>query len=237
MDKATALHLQRPTALMAPHMHVIVLGSGRIGSSLAVRLDEEGHRVSIVDRDRESFRRLPDRFTGRAVMGNGFDRDVLEQAGIREADSVAAVMYGDNSNIVAARIAKETYEVPRVVARIKDPRRAEIYQRLGIPTVAMVTWTTDQVARRLLSDDAATDWTDASGTLSLVERDLPASWVGKDLAALDTERFRLVAVSRAGAAQLAVPGLVGQDGDILHLLVTGGAEEQLAQFLGGGAGS
>lgn len=213
-------------------MHVIVLGSGRIGSSLACRLDESGHSVSIVDRDREAFRRLPERFTGRAVLGSGYDRDVLDQAGIREAGAVAAVMYGDNSNIVAARIAKETYEVPRVVARIKDPQRAEIFQRLGIPTVAMVSWTTDQVMRRLFVDDSATDWTDASGTLSLVERDLPDSWAGQRLdALLNEDRFRLVAVSRGGTARIATGSIVAQEGDVLHLMVRSDAEDELARLL------
>jgi trk system potassium uptake protein TrkA len=215
-------------------MHVIVLGSGRIGAALATRLDQEGHSVSIVDRDRESFRRLPERFTGRAVLGNGFDRDVLEQAGVREADAVAAVMYGDNSNIVSARIAKETYEIPRVVARIKDPRRAEIFQRLGIPTVAMVTWTTDQVRRRLFGEETSVDWTDASGQVLLVERDLPDSWAGRRLDELDRgERFRLVALSRAGSARLVAPGLVGQEGDILHLVVHAGARDELEALLSG----
>ncbi|HEX4979766.1 MAG TPA: TrkA family potassium uptake protein [Acidimicrobiales bacterium] len=215
-------------------MHVIVLGSGRIGSSLALRLDEEGHSVSIVDRDREAFRRLPERFTGRAVLGSGYDRDVLEQAGIHDAGAVAAVMYGDNSNIVAARIAKETYEIPRVVARIKDPRRAEIFQRLGIPTVAMVTWTTDQVRRRLLGGSDTPDWTDASGTLSLVDRELPDRWAGHKLDGLhDGERFRLVAVSRAGTARLATPALIGQEGDVLHLMVHNDAEAELDELLAG----
>lgn len=219
-------------------MHVIVLGSGRIGSSLAVRLDEDGHTVSIVDRDRESFRRLPDRFAGRAVLGSGYDRDVLEQAGIGEAEAVAAVMYGDNSNIVAARIAKENYAVPRVVARIKDPRRAEIYQRLGIPTVPMVTWTTDQVRRRLIDGDTTPDWTDPSATLALVQRELPTSWVGRRLAALDVgDRFRLVAVSRGGAARLATGDEVAQEGDVLHLMVQIEAEQALDALLRAGPGA
>ena len=217
-------------------MRVIVLGSGRIGSSLAIRLDAGGHAVSIVDRDRDGFRKLPERFTGRAVLGNGFDRDVLEQAGIREAGAVAAVMYGDNSNIVAARIAKETYEVPRVVARIKDPQRAEIYQRLGIPTVAMATWTTEQVHRRLFADQSAVDWTDASGQLSLIERALPDAWAGERLDALDGgDRYRLIAVSRAGAPRLAAHGLVGQEGDVLHLIVRTDAIEDLHTLLASGA--
>ncbi|MBW3556987.1 MAG: TrkA family potassium uptake protein [Actinobacteria bacterium] len=216
-------------------MHIIVLGCGRIGAELAVTLDKDGHSVAIVDRDRESFRRLPDRFTGRAVLGNGFDRSVLEQAGIDEAEAVAAVMYGDNSNIVAARIARETYAVRRVVARIKDPKRAEIYQRLGIPTVATVTWTTDQVLRRLFPDDTVTDWTDPSGSLLLVERDLPEKWAGRRLDPLDgRDRYRLMAITRAGEARLAVPGLVGQEGDILHVLVRKDTAEELEALLRGG---
>jgi len=219
-------------------MHIIVLGCGRIGAELATALDKGGHSVAIVDRERESFRRLPDRFTGRAVLGNGFDRAVLDQAAIEGAGALAAVMYGDNSNIVAARIARETYEVRRVVARIKDPRRAEIYQRLGIPTVATVTWTTDQVLRRLFPDDTVTDWSDPSGSLLLVERDLPDSWAGQRLDHIEgQDRYRLMAITRAGQARLAVPGLVGQEGDILHLLVRREAIEELEKLLGGGGAS
>lgn len=219
-------------------MHIIVLGCGRIGAELAITLDKGGHSVAIVDRERESFRRLPDRFTGRAVLGNGFDRAVLDQAAIEGAEALAAVMYGDNSNIVAARIARETYEVRRVVARIKDPRRAEIYQRLGIPTVATVTWTTDQVLRRLFPDDTVTDWSDPSGSLLLVERDLPDSWAGRRLDHIEgQDRYRLMAITRAGQARLAVPGLVGQEGDILHLLVRREAIEELEKLLDGGGAS
>ncbi len=204
-------------------MHIIVLGCGRVGAEIAVHLDGAGHSVAIVDRDRASFGRLPDRFTGRAVRGNGFDRDVLEQAGAEEAYALAAVMYGDNSNIVSARIARETYGIQNVVARIKDPRRAEIYQRLGIPTVATVTWTTDQVMRRLFPEKTVTDWTDASGSLHLVEHDLPDVWAGRRLDGLAAERFSVVAVTRAGQPRLMAKGLVGQEGDILHVLVHGDA--------------
>src|SRR5688500_12694975 len=140
-------------------MHVIVVGCGRVGSELAVALDRDGHSVSIIDKNRNAFRRLPDRFTGRAVVGFGFDRDHLEQAGIGETSALAAVTSGDNTNILTARIARETYAIASVVARIYDPRRAVIYQRLGIPTVATVSWTTDQVMRRLFPERAMTEWT------------------------------------------------------------------------------
>lgn len=217
-------------------MHIIVLGCGRIGSRLATTLEAEGHTLAVVDRDRDSFRRLPDRFTGRAVLGNVIDRTVLEQAGVSEAGAVAAVTSGDNSNIVAARVARETYEIASVVARIKDPKRAEIYQRLGIPTVATVTWTTDQVRRRLLPDAPATDWTHPSGSLHLVERDLPPGWAGKDLSPLcgtgtPDDRFRLVTVTRAGEGKLAGPGMIGQDGDVLHLLVQDDGADDVEQLL------
>src|SRR5438309_11075918 len=159
-------------------MHVIVVGCGRVGSELAAELEAQGHTVAVIDKNRNAFRRLPERFTGRAVLGFGFDRDHLEQAGIREADALAAVTSGDNSNILTARIARETYEIANVVARIYDPRRAAIYQRLGIPTVATVAWTTDQVRRRLLPDRVVSEWTDPSGEVSLIERRMPPAWAG-----------------------------------------------------------
>src|SRR6266571_1801087 len=151
-------------------VHVVVVGCGRVGSELAAELEAQGHTVAVIDKNRNAFRRLPEKFTGRAVLGFGFDRDHLEQAGIRDAGALAAVTSGDNSNILTARIARETYEIQNVVARIYDPRRAVIYQRLGIPTVATVTWTTDQVMRRLFPEQSVTEWADPSGELVLVER-------------------------------------------------------------------
>ena len=215
-------------------MHVVVVGCGRVGSELAVTLESEGHTVAVIDKNRNAFRRLPERFTGRAVLGFGFDRDHLEQAGIGEAHALAAVTSGDNSNILTARIARETYQIEHVVARIYDPRRAVIYQRLGIPTVATVSWTTDQVHRRLLPDRVVSEWTDATGTLSLIERELPDAWAGRKLLELDDgARFHLVALTRAGEARLATPTLVGQEGDILHLAVRTDAVEALRARLGG----
>jgi trk system potassium uptake protein TrkA len=201
-------------------VHVIVVGCGRVGSELAINLDKEGHSVAVIDKNRNSFRRLPERWSGRAVHGFGFDRDHLEQAGIREAQALAAVTSGDNSNVLTARIARETFQIPHVVARIYDPRRAVIYRKLGIATVATVTWTTEQVTRRLFPAETHTDWTDAGGQVSLVERDLPPAWAGQKLAQLDQAgAYRLVAVSRGGAAQLTSPGLVGQENDVLHIAV------------------
>ena len=219
-------------------MHVIVVGCGRVGSELAVSLEKAGHTVAVIDKDRDSFRNLPDWFSGRVVLGFGFDREHLEQAGIEEAGALAAVTSGDNSNVVTARIARETYEIPNVVARIYDPRRALIYQRLGIQTVATVAWTTDQVLRRLLPEQSVSEWTDATGSIRLVERALPAAFAGHKLAELEErDRVRLVALSRAGQARLCGPDLLGQEGDVLHLAVRSDAFEEFEAKLTGKVGS
>ena len=210
-------------------MHIIVVGAGRLGAELAINLDKNGHSVSLIDKDRKGFQRyLPERWSGRAVLGVGYDRAILEAAGIKEAGALAAVTGGDNSNILAARIARETYDIEHVVARIQDPRRAVIFQRLGIPTVAAVAWATDQVLRKLLPDQRPTEWTDATGRVSLLEQALPATWAGHKRAGIDEgDRFRLVAVTRGGMVHLATPDLVGQEGDVLHVLVHRDALEEL----------
>ncbi len=202
-------------------MHAIVVGCGRIGAELAMSMDLAGHSVAIIDKDAKAFPRyLPGSWSGKTVQGFGFDRDHLDEAGAREAGVLAATTGGDNSNIVTARIARETYRIARVVARIQDPRRAVIYERLGIPTVAQVSWGKEQIMRRLFPDETVHEWTDVSGRLSLVEKALPAIWAGKRLALLgETGRFQVTAVSRASEARMVSPDLVGQEGDILHVLV------------------
>ena len=214
-------------------MHVIVVGCGRVGSELSVNLEKAGHTVAIIDKNKRAFRRLPEDWNGRQVIGFGFDRDDLEEAGAREAGALAAVTSGDNSNVLTARIARENYQIANVVARIYDPRRAVIYQRLGIPTVATVTWTTDQVMRRLLPESSASEWTDATGEVSLVERNLPPSWAGRNLNSLiDDPDMRLVVVTRSGGARIATPDLIGQEGDVLLLAVRNEAGARLDEQFG-----
>jgi trk system potassium uptake protein TrkA len=169
---------------------------------------------------------------GKGVVGFGFDRDALEEAGIAGADALAAVTNGDNSNILTARIARETYQVPNVVARIYDPRRAVIYRRLGIPTVATVTWTVDQVVRRLLPDRTVTEWSSPSGDVVMVERALPAAWVGYRLDDLEVPaQCRIAALSRAGKAAVPKVGTVGQESDVLYLSATASGLAELEQRL------
>jgi trk system potassium uptake protein len=201
-------------------VHVVVVGCGRVGSELAGELERQGNTVAVVDKRAEAFRRLPTGFAGYRIVGFGFDRDTLIDAGVEQASALAAVTSGDNSNIMTARVGRETFGVSRVVARIYDPRRAEIYQRLGIPTVATVSWTTDQVLRRLVPERRPTEWTDGTGNIVLVERNLPAAWAGKTFGQLaENGGFTIVAVTRTATAKLAEPSMVGQQDDILHVAV------------------
>jgi trk system potassium uptake protein TrkA len=200
-------------------VHIIVIGCGRVGSELAARLDTAGHSIAIIDKVERSFRRLPEKFAGQTVVGFGFDRDHLLQAGILNADAVAAVTSGDNSNILSARIAKETFGIKNVVARIYDPRRAVIYQRLGIQTVATVTWTTEQAVKRLIPDTIEPEWSDPAGKMVLVERNLPDSLCGSKIENLNSLNARVVMVTRANKTRLSQPELIGQEGDVLHFLI------------------
>jgi trk system potassium uptake protein TrkA len=222
-------------AVLHGAVHVVVVGCGRVGSGLAVGLAQQGHSVAIMDKVERSFRRLPGAWPGTTVVGSGFDRDDLDRAGAATADALAAVTSGDNSNILTARIARENYGIANVVARIYDPRRAEIYQRLGIPTVATVTWTIDQVLRRLLPETVTGEWTDATGQLVLVEHVLPEAWAGKRLYDLGLEgRANLVAVTRAGVPRLDVVAMVGQEGDVLHVAVMKDAMVDLERQIASG---
>ena len=200
-------------------MHIIVVGCGRVGSELAARLDAAGHSIAIIDKVERSFRRLPEKFGGQTVVGFGFDRDHLLQAGILHADAVAAVTSGDNSNILSARIAKETFGIKNVVARIYDPRRAVIYQRLGIQTVATVTWTTEQAVKRLIPDAIEPEWSDPAGKMLLIERNIPDSLCGSKIESLNSVNARVVMVTRANKTRLSQSELIGQEGDVLHFLI------------------
>jgi trk system potassium uptake protein TrkA len=205
-------------------VHVIIVGCGRVGSSLARELTDGGHSVAVIDKRAQSFERFLGDWPGVKIVGYGFDRDRLQEAGVERADALAAVTSGDNSNIMVARIAKETYQVPRVMARIYDPRRAGVYERLGIPTVATVEWTTDQAMRRLLPEASRAEWVDPTGGVALVERRLAPAWVGRPLGDLEMDgRWRVVSLTRAGKAALAETTLLVQEDDLVTVAVAGAA--------------
>jgi len=196
------------------------MGCGRVGSTLARSLEDRNHTVSIIDSEPDSFRRLGPSFNGDKVTGFGFDQEVLEKAGIRRADAFAAVSSGDNSNIIAARVARETFGIEQVVARIYDPGRAEVYQRLGITTVATVTWTADQVLRRLLPVGAEPDFRDPSGTIRVDQVPVPPKWIGHRTTHLQQQsRARIAWIDRLGEGTLPTPDTVIQEGDLLHLVM------------------
>src|SRR5213078_3839545 len=179
------------------------MGCGRVGSTLAHILEDQGHSVAVIDQDADAFRRLGSGFKGRKITGSGFDRDVLIEAGIEEADAFAAVSSGDNSNIISARVVRESFGIQRVAARIYDPRRAEVYQRLGIPTVATVRWTADQMLRKLLPEGGEPLWRDPTGAIVLAEVAYSDKWVGEKVHALEeAARARVAFISRLGEAML-----------------------------------
>jgi trk system potassium uptake protein TrkA len=201
-------------------VHIVIMGCGRVGSTLAHILEDRDNSVAVIDRDPEAFRRLRSSFKGDRVTGIGFDRAVLTQAGIERADAFAAVSSGDNSNIIAARVARETFGVDRVAARIYDPRRAEVYERLGIPTVATVRWTADQMLRKLLPEGAEPLWRDPTGKIILAEVAFSPRWIGEQVKALEANTMtRISFIDRLGQAFVPESGTVLQEGDVLHIVV------------------
>jgi len=202
-------------------VHVVIMGCGRVGSTLAHNLEDRGHSVAVIDKDANAFRRLPNDFAGTRVTGSGYDRDVLQSAGIEQADAFAAVSSGDNSNIISARLARETFGVSRVAARIYDQRRAEVYERLGIPTVATVRWTADRMLRHLVPEGHVEIFRDPTSTVSIVEVPLHREWIGRPLQALERAAgTRAAYLMRFGIGTLPTPSTVLQEGDQVFMLVT-----------------
>lgn len=213
--------------------HFVIMGCGRVGVSLAHTLDESGHSVAIIDQDDRAFRRLRSSFGGRKVTGVGFDRETLKYAEIQDAYAFAAVSSGDNSNILATRVARETFHVPHVVARIYDPGRAEIYQRLGIPTVAAVRWSADQVLRRILPEQTINgDFRETSGRLILAELALSDAWLGRSLRSIEAASgVRIAYLTRFGEGILPTAETSYQQGDILHAMMKTTATGEIGRIL------
>jgi trk/ktr system potassium uptake protein len=200
-------------------VHIVIMGCGRVGSTLAHILEDQGHSVAVIDQDADAFRKLGSGFKGRKITGSGFDRDVLIEAGIEEADAFAAVSSGDNSNIISARVVRESFGIQRVAARIYDPRRAEVYQRVGIPTVATVRWTADQMLRTLVPDGAESLWRDPTGKIVLAEVAYSERWLGEKVKVLEQSTgARIAFISRLGQALVPEPGTVLQEGDLIHVI-------------------
>src|SRR3954469_23057117 len=199
------------------------MGCGRVGASLADGLARIGHDVAVIDRDSTAFHRLSPEFSGERVLGMGFDRDVLLRAGIEKADAFAAVSSGDNSNILSARVARETFGVERVVARIYDAKRAAVYERLGIPTVATVPWTTDRFMRMVLPDGVATAWREPAGTVAILPLPLHEDWVGRPIRDLEEATGSRVAfIVRFGTGVLPTRETAVQADDTVYVAAVSG---------------
>ena len=199
-------------------MHVVIMGCGRVGSALAHSLEDLDHTVAVIDRDKLAFRRLGPTFRGQQVAGVGFDRDTLVESGIERAGAFAAVSSGDNSNIISARVARETFGVDNVVARIYDPKRVEVYQRLGIPSVGTVKWTTDNILRRLLPEGSHAEWRDPTGHIALAEVAYNPAWVGRRLVKLELAAgVRVAFLRRNGDGALPGPDTVLQEDDLVYV--------------------
>ncbi len=197
------------------------MGCGRVGSTLAHHLQRLDHSVAVIDQDPIAFRRLGDNFKGKTIAGVGFDRDTLVDAGIESADAFAAVSSGDNSNIIAARVARETFGVGHVVARIYDPLRAEVYERLGIPTIATVPWTAGRLLKNILGGTIDEEWRDPTGQVVMLHVLLTEAWVGHKLTAFEElTGCRVALISRFGKGELPTAATVVQAGDELHVTAT-----------------
>ena len=204
-------------------MHVVIMGCGRVGSSLAAAVERLGHTIAVIDKDAQAFRRLGTDFHGQQVVGVGFDKKVLIEAGIERAGAFAAVSSGDNSNIISARVARETFGVEQVVARIYDAKRAEVYERLGIPTVATVSWTTDRLMRTLLPDGVASAWRDPTGKVAIVQLPIHEGWVGHTVAELEQSiAARVAFIMRFGTGVLPTLKTVVQADDQVYVSALSG---------------
>ena len=211
----------RPGVGSVRAVHIVIMGCGRVGAALALQLAPLEHSLAVIDQEPLAFRRLGDDFPGKQVTGVGFDRETLIESGIEQAGAFAAVSSGDNSNIIAARVARETFGVQRVVARIYDPKRAEVYERLGIPTVATVPWTSGRLMKAVLGETSAEAWRDPSGAVSIVAVVPHEGWVGTKLSELEAATgTRAALFTRFGIGNLPLPSTLIQAGDKLYMLST-----------------
>lgn len=214
-------------------MKFIVIGCGRWGAGLARTLVERGHEVSVVDVDARAFDRLGDGFGGERIVGSGLDREVLEHAGVERATGLAAVTFGDETNIVVARAAREVFRVPKVIARLYDPQKAHIYRRLGIETISTVEWGVHRIADLLAYSSLDVTVSIGHGGVDLVEAEVPRLLVGRTVAELVIPgETHVVALSRAGRTFLPTQGTVLEAGDRAHLVMLASSVERLKRLLG-----
>jgi len=213
-------------------MRVIVMGCGRVGEQISRLMAAEGHAVAVIDQNAEALARLGSDFSGQRVLGLGFDRRVLLEAGIEQAEAFAATSSSDNANIVAARLARNVFHVPRVVARLFDPQRAEIYRRLGLVTISSTTWGAERIHELLTHGDLDPVHSFGNGEVCLLSVDVPVHLVGRTVANLVIQGEIIVAaITRDGGALIPTLGTQFRGSDVLHLVVLASAMERLEGLL------
>ncbi len=214
-------------------MKVIVMGCGRIGSQVSRLLSEQGHEVTVIDHDSNADGRLGPNFKGTIIKGVGFDRNILLQAGIQNVDAFVAASQSDNANIVAARTARNIFHVPRVVARLYDPRRAEIYQRLGLTTISSTNWGAERIFQVLTHVNIDVWNTFGSGEIALVHVELPSPLSGRNVMQLNVPgETMVVSITRDDHAFIPAQGTEFREGDLVHLVVLSSAMNRLEALLG-----
>jgi trk system potassium uptake protein len=214
-------------------MKIIIIGCGRVGSGLARMLSNRGHQVTVIDSDPVAFERLGKGFKGKSVVGIGFDRQALLDAGIEKADAFAAVTASDEANAVAARIAKNVFKVPRVAARIYDPRKADIYRRLGMQTISPVALGISRMAELLSFSNLAVSESVGSGEVKIVDIEIPSMLKGHRTSELNIPgEVQVTAVTRNGKTFLPLGGAACEEGDIVHLAVLATSQDRLKDLVG-----
>ena len=218
-------------------MKVIIMGCGRVGEHTARMLADDGHKVTVIDPDATALARLGPQFKGQTVQGVGFDRAVLIKAGIEHADAFAAASSMDNINIVAARIAHNIFHVPRVVARLFEPRRAEIYRRLGLITISSTTWGAERIRELLTHADLDTVMTFGRGEVVIITIDIPTHLAGRMVKHITMPgETNVVAITRQGQAIMPTLGTEFRSGDLIHIAVHASAMDRVEALLGLGGG-
>jgi len=214
-------------------MKIIVMGCGRVGLQVSQMLASEGHEVTVIDHDADAIARLSPDFRGKVVRGIGFDRSVLLEANVETAEAFVAASSSDNANIIAARIARNIYHVPRVVARLYDPLRAEIYQRLGLTTISTTTWGAERICEVVTHTDLDVAYTFGRGEVSMVVIEAPLQLAGRTVQALSVPgEIVVVSITRAGRALIPLLGSEFKEGDRIYLAVIPSAMDRLEQMIG-----
>jgi trk system potassium uptake protein len=214
-------------------MNFLIIGCGRVGSSLAHTLSHRGHVVTVIDKDPAAIAALGTGFSGQTHMGSAFDRDVLLQAGITRSDGLAAVTGSDETNVVSAQLARQVFQVPKAIARVYDPRKAEMYRRLGIQTLNPITWGSNRIAELLSYSHLDTIVSLGSGEVDVIEAEIPQLWVGRTVSeATVPSEMHVAAISRGGHTFLPMSGAVFHAGDVVHVVVQAASADRLKGFFG-----